>query len=254
MIGEVEDIRMPYEFDVSGGAYSVLGAVGEAVATEAGLENHYEGVGTYDTAKGFIFPVTGPMKEKFDAKAVGIKETCKEQGIHAKFDSDLIIGYRHCAFDLVKTEDLGHENTGPYWTRITEKYTIDAEYGSLRDKLTENIDKIEDLSGVKAAVDNAGAAAVAYELIDSFDGYVDRHSNTAEVFGLDSGELYGEMRGKLDANVSSRQEKIDNDFLGKVPLFGKWYKGRQEAKLEDMRLHKEQQINVMEAIFGPRDE
>ncbi len=254
MIGEAEDILMPYEFDVSGGTYNVLGAVGEAVASEAGLENHYEGVGTYDTARGFTFPVKGPMKEEFDGKAMGIKRTCKEEGIHAKFDSQMIIGYRHVAYDLVKTETLESENTGPYWTRLTEKYSIDAEYGSPRDKLTENIDGIEDLSGVKVAVDSAGAAAVAYELIDSFDGYVDRHGNTAEVFGLDSGELYGEMRGKLESDVSSRQEKIDNDFFGKVPLFGKWYKGRQEAKLEDMRSHKEQQINVMEAIFGPRDE
>ena len=247
MKSSVKDIRMPYEFEVSNAVYKVLSAVGNAVAAENGLKKHYEGIDHAD----------GAHRSRFKNPPYRIKDLSARLGIHAKFEADLILGYKCAHYRLAKVEKVSGKKDrilGVIATRVTRKYTVNVkDYGCLPENLTANIDGLSDASAVKAAVSEAGAAKVAYELIDSFAGYNALEGRTVDVFNLKSEDTYAELNRISALKVAARRQEIDNSFVNKVPGIRQIYRYLAEKALEEKRAHNQTLINALQTVYMDRD-
>ena len=230
MTSSVKDIRMPYEFEVSNAAYKVLSAVGNAVAAENGLKKHFEG--TYHA-----YGAHGSGSENLPHR---IKELSAKLGIHAKFEADLILGYKCAYYRLTRVEKISGRRE-----RML-KYRVDVkDYGCLPESLTTNIDRLSETSRVKAAINEAGAAPILYELIDSFAGYNARKSRTVDIFNLKSEETYTELNRISAFQVAARRKEIDNSFANKMPGIRRIYRYLAEKALEKRRVHKQILIDAL---------
>ncbi|MDP6626925.1 MAG: hypothetical protein QGG50_03410 [Methanopyri archaeon] len=256
MIENYERITMPYALDVSSGTYEVLGAIGEQTAEEAGLEKGYSCNETYDEIYAGYRHVTVHIEGDTESDAYRALEELEGKagslGIHAKLKGELKVHYRSADWEVIKTTPISRdEQSGFHWsnTRCVDQYSFEVEeYGALPERrLTETIDRLHDLGSVKEAVSSAGREKVAYELLDSIDGYADPAGNTAEVFGLTEKDTFDTYRDLLDAEVQGRKEKIDDGFFGKIPLIGKYIKDRQLAKVEALR---ERKADIIEQLEG----
>lgn len=250
-------IAMPYEHEVSKDTYQVLGAIGEEVAKENGLEKHYEGIEVYDRYSTFggggRVHISGITIDEIYEKLKEVDETTERLGICPKYEAEFIVGYRYVTYKIVKTEHLKIEKPSSYFgaaTRYTDKYSLDIkEYGCLPERMIENLDRLEDTSSVKETLENVDKEKVVYELLDKFYGYVNREGNTVDVFGLDDKNLYKELRTLLEDEKERRTDEIESSIPGKIPIFGDWYKSRQYRTLEEEISHKKAIIDSMEAIF-----
>lgn len=247
MKSSVKDIRMPYEFEVSNAVYKVLSAVGNAVAAENGLKKHYEGI---DHAG-------GAHRSGFKNLPYRIKDLSAKLGIHAKFEADLVLGYKRAHYRLAKVEKVSGKRDkilGIFATRVTRKYTVNVkDYGCLPENLTANIDRLSDASAVKAAVSEAGAAKVAYELIDSFAGYNALDGRTVDVFNLKSEDTYAELNRISALKVAARRQEIDNSFVNKVPGIRQIYRYLAEKAQEEKRAHNQTLINALQTGYMDLD-
>ena len=230
MTSPIEDIRMPYEFEVSNAAYKVLSAVGNAVAAENGLKKHFEG--TYHA-----YGAHGSGSENLPHR---IKELSAKLGIHAKFEADLILGYKCAHYRFTRVEKVSGKIGRVLRYRVDVK-----DYGCLLQNLTTNIDRLADASGIKAAVNEAGAAQILYELIDSFTKYNARKGWTVDIFNLKSKNTYAELNRILSSEVAARHQKIDNSFANKVPGIRQIYRYLTEKALEERRARKQTFIDAL---------
>ncbi len=255
MIENYERITMPYSLDVSSATYDVLGAIGEQTASEAGLEKGFSCTETYDEINAGIRHVTVHIDGDTPSDAYHALEELEGKaaslGIHAKLKGEINVQYRRVDWEVVKTTPISRdEQSGFHWsnTRCVDQYSFEVEeYGAIPERrLTETIDRLQDVSSVKDALDTAGREKVAYELLDSIAGYADPEGNTAEVFGLNDGSTFDSYRTLLDSEVQGRKEKIDDGFFGKIPLVGKYIKDRQLAKVEALRERKADIIDQLE--------
>lgn len=261
MHGTVEDIHMPYEYTASEAVREILNTIGNQMASENGLEKHYEGVETYEhvssAAPIFDTHIDGVYKEDFIALPGQIKAKCANLGIHAAFDADMILGYRSVHYHLMKTERLSEEHKHiPRVTiyTITDKYTVDVnDYGCLPEKITANVDTLENTENVKSLVKNAGAANVVFELLDSFDRYTNLEGSSLDVFELKSENTYEELNSLLSEQVEARQEEIDSSFANYIPGVKQIYHHYAEKSLEKMRASKQEIIDDLQAKFENRE-
>ncbi|MEA2084352.1 MAG: hypothetical protein U9O82_08955 [Thermodesulfobacteriota bacterium] len=230
----IKDIRMPYEFEVSKAAYKVLSAVGNAVAAENDLKKHYEG--TYHT-----YGAHGSGSENLPHR---IKAQAAKLGIHAKFEADLILGYKCAHYRLTRVEKVSGEIGRVLRYRVDVK-----DYGCLPQNLTTNIDRLAKASGVKAAVNEAGTAQILYELIDSFAKYNARKGRTVDIFNLKSEETYTELNRILTFQVAARRQEIDNSFVNKVPGIRQIYRYLTEKALKERHTRKQTLIDALQTRY-----
>lgn len=255
MIENYERITMPYSLDVSSGTYDVLGAIGEQTAVEAGLDKTFSCTETYDEIQAGYRHVTVHIDGDRESDAYSALEELEGKagslGIHAKLKGEIKIHYRSADWEVVKTTPISRdEQSGFAWsnTRCVDQYSFEVEeYGALPEsRLTETIDRLNDMGSVKEAVSSAGRERIAYELLDSIAGYANPEGNTAEVFALTESSTFDTYRDLLDSEVQGRKEKIDDGFFGKIPLLGKYIKDHQLAKVEALRERKADIIDQLE--------
>lgn len=267
MVENYERVSMPFAFDVSSGTYDVLGAIGEQTAEEAGLENHYAFTEKYDvvTAGRHSSKVTtdGKTKSEVYKELESLEGECAQLGIHAKLEGEIDVHYHRVGWEVVKTTNISNtaeaiggplapmavmaRGLGCGTNHVVDEhsYTI-SEYGALPGSVTSTLDRLEDTTSVKAALDASGRDKVGYELLGCMTGYADAEGNTAEVFGLTESSTFDTYREHLDTEVQGRKDKIEDGFFGKIPLLGKYIKDRQLAKVEALRERKADIIDQLE--------
>ena len=254
MLGGLERVNMPYQFDVSQEAYGVLGSIGEQTAIEAGLEKDYSFTESYDVMRAGTHRAEvnqeGYSKWDVEGEICKLERTCSEKGIHAKVEGDMFPGYRTVHWEFVKSKETSREcESGFMWhnDHITKEHSFKVnEYGALPEKLTSTVDALKDTSAVTGALYSAGKGQVTYELLESLSGYDNPDGNTAEVFGLSEEGTYAELRGKLDEEVTERKAAIKDSWVNKVPGVGKMVSTYRTGKLEMMREHKAEIIDGLE--------
>jgi hypothetical protein len=254
MLGGLERINMPYEFDVSRETYGVLGAIGEQTAVEAGLEKDYSFTESYDVMHAGAHRAEvnheGYSKWDVEGEISKLERSCSEKGIHAKVEGDMSPGYRTVHWEFVKSKETSREcESGFMWhnDHITKEHSFQVnEYGAIPEKLTGTVDALKDTSAVTGALYAAGKGQVTYELLESLSGYDKAEGNTAEVFGLTEEGTYAELRNQLDEEVSERKAAIKGSWVNKVPLAGKMVSTYRTGKVEIMREHKAEIIDGLE--------
>ncbi|MDP7081425.1 MAG: hypothetical protein QF415_16130 [Candidatus Undinarchaeales archaeon] len=228
MLGIIDRTSMPYESDVNYGTYGMLGAIGEQVAKEVGLEKSFTFNETTDEAFGGGLyrcdTVWGSTRGDVYKEVKELENKADELGIHATFESGFTTRYTIPRWGVVKTESVSKDGErGLFWGHFRyvdqHSFTVN-EYGALPERFAEKLDQLEDTSAVKASVKYMPLDVIAYDLIDHLDGYADPTGNTAEILGLRDHETYAGMRELLQLMTDSEHQKINNSHVGKVPVIG----------------------------------
>lgn len=258
MLGVVDRTSMPYEAEVNYGTYGMLGAIGEQVAKEAGLEKSFKFNETTDEAFGGGLyrcdTVWGPTRGEVYKEVKELEHKADELGIHATFESGMTTRYTIPRWGVVKTESVSKDGErGLFWGHFRyvdqHSFTVN-EYGALPERFAETLDQLKDTSSVKASVKYMPLDVIAYELIDHLDGYNDPAGNTAELLGLHDRETYEGMRELLQLEVDGGHQAINNSLVSKIPVIGDRISAKRHERVSSEMQRKAAIIDELEAALA----